>query len=355
MKTELCCPSCFSSLTRLDELIKCPSCGCSWPMRDGVPDFLEEDFYFGEIPRDEMKRLNARVREVGSRRALEEVLGATNPWLMGYAIDDSRADWRFLAPLTSESVVLDLGSGWGTLAVPIARECAEVVAVEATWERLEFMRLRAAEEGINNILAVRANVLSLPFAPNSFDLAVMNGILEWVGMWDSTGSPMDAQEKFLRRVHNLLKPNGCLYIGIENRFGIDNWMGRPDHSGLPFTSLVPRWMADIIVRMRSRTWRTARNPKRYRTYTYSWIGYRKMLERCGFDGIEIYVPIPGYNKPNYLFPLDAPNAAAYCLREALAPVSRRRRLAAAISRAALRLKLDRLLYSDFCLYARAAK
>jgi ubiquinone/menaquinone biosynthesis C-methylase UbiE len=323
-------------------------------VKDGTPDFLGEDFYFGEIERGEMQRLNAHARTAGWRRALSEALGESRSHLVQYAADDSRADWRFFAPLSPDAAVLDLGSGWGTLAIPLARECGEVVAVEGTWERLEFMRIRAAQEAIGNITPVRANVLALPFRPHAFDLAVMNGILEWVGMWDPERSPVAAQEQFLRRVRELLKPGGCLYIGIESRFGIANWLGRTDHSGLPFTSLMPRWLADLVVRLRSRTWRSTRNPQRYRTYTYTWRGYQKLLRRCGFDYIKIYVPIPGYNRPQYLFSLNAPHVARFCVRDALAPISRKRRLAARLLALALALGVYEYLCSDFCIFAQVA-
>jgi hypothetical protein len=107
----------------------------------------------------------------------------------------------------------------------------------------------------------------------------------------------------------LLKDNGVLLVGIENRFGVGFFLGHNDHSGIPYTSLVPRPVATFMLRRSSRThYRTQLNPrKQYRTYTYSENGYRELLSEAGFAETLSYWADPGYNQPYHLVPFAPPN------------------------------------------------
>lgn len=115
-----------------------------------------------------------------------------------------------------------------------------------------------------------------------------------------SGNPRDIQLGFLRGLLSLLRPGGCLYIGIENRFGLPSWLGRPDHPGLPFTSLLPRRLADLLTSrmLRDRGW------SKYYTYTYSWLGYKRLLRQAGFGEVEIYWVYPSYSNPKFAAKVD---------------------------------------------------
>jgi SAM-dependent methyltransferase len=164
------------------------------------------------------------------------------------------------------------------------------------------------QEGILNVHLIQASATALPLAPDSFDLVVVNGVLEWVGDWDVTVDPRTAQVNFLKKVHSLLKNDGVLLIGIENRFGLDFFKGNRDHSGLPYTSLVPRPVASLMLRLNSRAHYRSQStlPKQYRTYTYSERGYRRLLSEVGFAELSAYWADPGYNQPYNLVPLAMP-------------------------------------------------
>jgi len=133
---------------------------------------------------------------------------------------------------------------------------------------------------------------------------IVNGVLEWIGDWDLDGSPRSAQLRFLRQLHSLLKPNGRLLVGIENRLGYVSIGGAIDHSGLPYTNLLPRPLATVALRLFANRHHRIVTPSRsYRTYTYSERGYRRLFGDAKFVSSQSYWSEPGYNLPYCLVPL----------------------------------------------------
>ena len=148
-----------------------------------------------------------------------------------------------------------------------------------------------------------------PLPPHSFDLIVLNGVVEWLGLSDLTRDPRDVQVSLLASLRGLLRPGGCVYVGIENRIGYDLFLGARDHSGVRFTSLLPRVVASLYLRLLGRSGyttgrRTARALHAYRTYTYSARGYRRLLLDAGYREVEMYCSMPHYNQPLVLIPTE---------------------------------------------------
>src|SRR5207249_7300311 len=113
----------------------------------------------------------------------------------------------------------------------------------------------------------------------------------------------------LSSIRSILRPGGCLYLGIENRLGFQYCLGVKDHSGLPFTSLMPRWIAGQIVgaahgRGRCEGYRGNKNVSGYRWPTYSLRGYTALLGEAGFSDVSFYWTYPSYNEPRYISSLD---------------------------------------------------
>lgn len=299
----LLCPRCGAELGGDDDSLSCTVCDASYPVVDGIPRLLDQDFYWGEIQKGDARRLVDDARTLGWREAVAKRFKESDAaWIS--ILDWQRASWIPLLGLPRESVVLDIGSGYGVLTHALAANFDEVHSVEAIPERVEFTSERMRQEGLDNVHLVQGSALQLPYPPASFDAIIVNGVLEWIGDWDHVGTPREAQLRFLRRLHTLLKPNGRLLIGIENRLGYVSLGGAMDHSGLPYTNLLPRPLATLALRtFASRHHRMVAPSRTYRTYTYSERGYRRLFKEAKFERNDAYWAEPGYNLPYRLAPL----------------------------------------------------
>lgn len=302
----LVCPECKTALATAGDRLACPGCAARYPLREGIPSFARRDFYWNEIPRPDMERVLHAAQTDGWQTALFDVLNPAGSEVHATVGDERRADWRHLLPLSGESRALDLGCGWGAAALALAETCGQVVAMDATWERIHFLDIRRRQQGVRNLYPVHGgDTLTFPFPGAYFDLVVLVGVLEWFGESYPDLPPRAAQLKALRNLRAMIKPEGHLYVGIENRLGYDYLMGRPDHNGLPFVGLLPRRLADWVSR------RYTGRP--FRTYQYSLWGYRKLLQAAGFGNVQFYGNLPQYRHPHFYLPLNGSRAFDYFL------------------------------------------
>jgi SAM-dependent methyltransferase len=313
------CPRCHAALDWRSGDGTCAAHGVvGRTTADGILSFAEDDTYWGEVDRARMREVNAAARRHGWRAGVEAVLRPAHPDLVDYVQHPVRADWYTLLPLDRErTLAVDVGAGWGANSFGLAPHVARVYAVERVPERIEFVALRAAQDGAG-VVPVRAELHALPFAPGSIDAFVVNGVLEWAGLVDPDGGaagPRQLQERFLRQIFALLRPGGCLYVGIENRFGRMFWRGTPDHLGLRYTSLMPKPVARAYHFARAASsGRTHRVERDYRTWIYSYGGIAALVAACGFADVRRWAAAPGYNVPSQLVPLESPAALVYLAR-----------------------------------------
>lgn len=299
-ETKILCPKCKSQLNKDGEKITCKNCFFTGRFQKGFHDFpCDEEYYLRGIEREEMKLFLKTADEKGWKHAVKNI-SFKYPNLREYIQSYARSDWLFHCLDNSKlESCLDIGSGYGTNVFSLAKYFNEVWSIEGVTERIQFQKIRRDQEKIENIHLVRSDWLNIPFLDESFDLISLNGALEWIGLSDYSKNPREMQIEFLKQLHNTLKPDGCLYVGIENRFGYNFFLGGTDHSGIPYTSIVPRKIADCMVRGKNRKDRgIIKNWPNYRTYSYSYWGYKNLLKEAGFNRIRIYWTL-NYNHPKY--------------------------------------------------------
>jgi LSD1 subclass zinc finger protein len=292
---RLVCPSCRTLLRRGSQRLFCPSCKAAVPLINGtLPDFLNDFPYWGEFSQAQMREVNRRAVDGSWKSAL---LHFDDPALRRVSeriLDLDRANWHRLVPLPADSRVLDIGAGLGTHAHALAKHYREVIAVEPVLEAVRFMRQRFMEEQLSNAGIVRSSIWKLPFAPESFDVVVLNGVLERVAEGQD-GDPAELQRSALEQAARMLRPGGYLSLGVENRFVPGYFTGRPDpRCGLPFVTVLPRRIANWYAKKCGQ--------EGYRSYLYSSRGYQRLLLRAGFSQVELYIASPNHNHPRYLIP-----------------------------------------------------
>jgi cyclopropane fatty-acyl-phospholipid synthase-like methyltransferase len=94
--------------------------------------------------------------------------------------------------------ILEIGPGTGTYTVPMARRCAEVVAIDSSPEMLCYLRKRVFREGLENVEVRPGQLPGRLEALGEFDGALAIGILNYA----------EDLEKSLRALTSALKPGG---------------------------------------------------------------------------------------------------------------------------------------------------
>ena len=157
---------------------------------------------------------------------------------------------------TTNLIVLDLGSGEGGTSkvfsennfvvsldlslVRLQRQISSLISKEGSYPTeksstnnetrflSEFIPISSGFE-ITKPKLVNGSALQLPFANNSFDLIIVQDVIEHLsGITD-----------FYSEIKRILKTNGYIYLSTPNKFSIFNILNDP-HFGLPVLSLLKR-------------------------------------------------------------------------------------------------------------------
>jgi arsenite methyltransferase len=145
--------------------------------------------------------------------AVESFAGVANPWTMGR--------------LTPGERVLDLGSGAGTdslVAAQMVGTAGQVTGIDMTAAMLAKARTAATEMRVANVEFIEAEAEQLPFADESFDVVISNGVIDLIPDKDAV----------FAEIFRVLAPGGRIQIADvtiqnpvseEGRRNIDLWTG----------------------------------------------------------------------------------------------------------------------------------
>ena len=109
-----------------------------------------------------------------------------------------------LAEPAADDRVIDLGAGTGLLALALAPQVAEVIAVDISSRMLERLEAHADAEGARNVVPIAADLRTLPLADASATLVVSNYAFHHL---DHPG-----KELALAEARRVLEPGGRLIV-----------------------------------------------------------------------------------------------------------------------------------------------
>jgi SAM-dependent methyltransferase len=273
---------------------------------------VPHDYYWGELSKEDMDEVMRQSRHSGWRSAID-AFSTRYSFLYDLTSGEDRIDFvKQVRPSAPIRLVLDVGSGLGQNAALLATQFPEatVVSLEYVPERCEFQRMRFEQDGLTNIVVINGSVLDVASLTCRFDLICIVGVLEWISATVDSKSPRQAQVDALSSVRGALATAGQVAVGIENRWGLNFFLGAIDHSGLRFTSLMPRRLASVYLRSRNKSYRSNRSSIRYDTYTYGRTGYRRLFESAGFTRTDVFATFPHYCKPTIVCPAVGPEISA---------------------------------------------
>jgi SAM-dependent methyltransferase len=200
------CPNCSGAelRTRPDEL-ECTACSTRYPIRNGILDMVGDD-------PDEVITPFQRLMQTPLIVSIYEKLWRR----VGYYLASSRAFSKELQTVLQlgkdqdANLVLDLACGTGVFTRPLARQSGEmVIGLDLSWPMLKHARRLVQQEGIGNILFVRATAFCLPFTDGAVPYVNCCGALHL----------FDRPDDALKEICRILSPGGCLCVQTTIRPG----------------------------------------------------------------------------------------------------------------------------------------
>lgn len=268
-------------------------------VRFSTENFIVEKEYDGNYA-DLTSKEELRILEELEKKPWRSVIAAefaqTSPWLYQIIVDRGRSLFLDLLSLPKDGVFLDVGSGWGQISLPL-NKYGNVIALDLTANRLNLLQAIAQQEQVSLSYA-QGNFLTFPFKQNVFDLIIFNGSFEWLGIGREEGKRIqEVQLEALCRARDLLKPEGQIYIGIENSLGLKYLLGAPDdHSGIKYISFLPEILAQ-------RSYCPNQEDQILPAKTWSLTEYRQLITQAGLEEDKIYGCFPDYKLIRYMIDL----------------------------------------------------
>jgi SAM-dependent methyltransferase len=173
--TGLACPKCKRPLRPADNALHCNECSRTYPIVNGIPDFIVEDAVPGVAPVLHMaKRVDFLAPIYESRlwyQLLLNLAGAS-----GHSLDSiARFHAETLEGVTGS--VLDVACGTATYSRRIASSSRNVYGIDISMGMLRKGMAYVARDGVPGVHLARARVEELPFENAVFDGVICSGSL----------------------------------------------------------------------------------------------------------------------------------------------------------------------------------
>lgn len=247
----------------------------------GSVEILGEGVPYLDGAEDELLHVMTRATDRSS--GSDELARHIRDWPTRYHLSPQRENLLLPVLLGPDTDVLDVGCGTGALTRKIAESGADVIGLEGSPARAEVAAARV--QGLANARIMSGSLgdfmaMRPDDSPASFDVIVVCGVLEYSG---AGNGGRQGPETMLAQVRALLKPQGCLVLAIENRWGLKYLLSHTeDHLGIPWIGIEGYWGDRSGVR------------------TWSRRELRDLLVAGGFDEQAWFAAYPDYKLPTVL-------------------------------------------------------
>ncbi|WP_107839189.1 class I SAM-dependent methyltransferase [Metasolibacillus meyeri] len=238
---------------------------------------LDLTYYTGEDQYSDGDIENELLEIVQNHDTFDDIIQNDTRWPILYHLSKYREHIIEWYPFNESSTILEIGAGCGAITGALSKKAKNVTCVELSKRRALINAYR--HRHLENIEICVGNFNEMKFECQ-FDYITLIGVLEYAPSFSNSNTPF---QDFLKYVKSLLKPNGKLFIAIENRYGLKYWAGaKEDHTGKLFDSI-----------------EGYRGSRGVRTFSKNEI--EKLLCESGLDNIKLYYPIPDYKLPFHIF------------------------------------------------------
>ena len=174
-----------------------------------MPEANSPDHYFTAQPASDAERRPLRVRLAGAERELETASGLFSP---DHIDDGTQVLLDSAPPPDAHGTLLDIGCGWGALALTMALEAPEstVWAVDVNTRALDVVERNSVHLGIENVRAVLPGQV-----PDDIQFDTI-----WSNPPIRIGK--DALHELLRHWLPRLKPGGDAWLVVQKNLGADS-------------------------------------------------------------------------------------------------------------------------------------
>lgn len=194
-----------------------------------------------------------------------------------YQLSSLRTGLLSWYPFKKKAKVLEIGAGFGALTGLLCDRCAHVTATERSAFRASAIAKRWS--ACQN-LDVYAGEWSEIIVGKKFDYIVLTGIMERACQGSMNRK---AYVSYLKKISELLEPDGTLLLSADNRLGLKYFCGaKESHGGKAFEGI-------------------AHYPYGTRGYSFSREELKEILERAGYAQMEFYYPLPDYKLPQLIY------------------------------------------------------
>lgn len=217
MKNQYICPNCKGAIESNNVIYSCKKCQIEFYSSENFINFSKNvNFRFYDIPKSKINKLIESVDNNGYDNAVFEFIHK-NPEYIKFLTDAKSADGIFHCVKKENVSCLEIGSNLGNVSEILSKIFHKVYSLEWVEEKIKFQQKRFKNKLIKNISIFSCDPLKLPFPDNYFDLVVCNGLVELIVNLDVKSNTDDVQIKFLTELKRVIKNDGCICLGIENR------------------------------------------------------------------------------------------------------------------------------------------